>query len=162
MRLLGWAPLLFNWWRNFYSETHMVRKQCKKMLGEDGRLQAEEKLGTDPTSKLQKEPTSPPPSPWSWTSNHNKCVCKPPMFSTLLLSCVSLFVTPWIVAHQAPLSIGFIRQEYWSGFPWPPPGNLPNPGIEPGFPGLQVDSLPSEPPGKPNAISVILWIIYYD
>ena len=46
-------------------------------------------------------------------------------------SCVWLFVTPWTVARQAPLSIGFSRQEYWSGLPCPPPGNLPGPGIEP-------------------------------
>ena len=44
---------------------------------------------------------------------------------------VQLFMTPWIVAHQAPLSMGFFRQEYWSGLPWPPPGDLPDPGIEP-------------------------------
>ena len=60
------------------------------------------------------------------------------------------FVTPWTVARQAPLSMGFSRQEYWSGLPFPSPGDLPNPGIEPGSPALQVDSLPSEPPGKPN------------
>ena len=48
------------------------------------------------------------------------------------LSCVQLFVTPWSVAHhQAPLSMGFSRQEYWSGLPCPPPGDLPDPGIEP-------------------------------
>ena len=48
------------------------------------------------------------------------------------LSCVRLFVTPWSVAHhQAPLSMGFSRQEYWSGLPCPPPGDLPDPGIEP-------------------------------
>ena len=58
-----------------------------------------------------------------------------------------LFVTPWTVAHQAPLSMDFSRQEYWSGLPYPPPGDLPNPGIEPGSPALQADSLPSEPPG---------------
>ena len=46
---------------------------------------------------------------------------------------IRLFVTPWTVAHQAPLSIEFSRQEYWSGLPFPPPGNLPNPGIEPTF-----------------------------
>ena len=46
------------------------------------------------------------------------------------LQCVWLFVTPWTVAQQAPLSMGFCRQEYWSGLPFPPPGNLPNPGIE--------------------------------
>ena len=49
------------------------------------------------------------------------------------LSCVWLFVTPWTVAHQAPLSMGFSRQEYWSGLSCPPPGDLPNPGIKPMF-----------------------------
>ena len=57
-------------------------------------------------------------------------------------------VTPWTVAHQAPLSIGFPGQEYWSGVPFPSPGDLPDPGIEPRSPVLQADSLPSEPPGK--------------
>ena len=52
------------------------------------------------------------------------------------LSCVRLFVTPWTVAHQAPLSMGFSRQEYWSGLPFPSPGHLPDPGIEPMFPAL--------------------------
>ena len=46
-------------------------------------------------------------------------------------SCVQLFATPWTVAHQAPLSMGFFRQEYWSGLACPPPGDLPDPGIEP-------------------------------
>ena len=50
---------------------------------------------------------------------------------------------------QAPLSMGFSRQEYWSGMPFPSPGDLLNPGIEPGSPALQADSLPSEPPEKP-------------
>ena len=63
-------------------------------------------------------------------------------------SCVQLFVTPWTVAHQAPLSMGFSRQEYWSGLPFPSPGNLPDPGIKPGSPALQADSLPFEPSGK--------------
>ena len=53
-------------------------------------------------------------------------------------------VTPWTVASQASLSMGFSRQEYWSGFPFPSPGGLPDPGIEPGSPAFQVDSLPSE------------------
>ena len=52
--------------------------------------------------------------------------------------------TPWTVAHQAPRSMGFSRQEYSSGFPFPSPGGLPDPGIEPGSPALQVDSLPTE------------------
>ena len=54
------------------------------------------------------------------------------------------------IARQAPLSMGFSRQEYWSGLPFPSPGHLPNPGIEPGSPALQADSLPSEPPGRPS------------
>ena len=57
---------------------------------------------------------------------------------------------PWTVAHQAPLSMGFPRQEYWSGLPFPSPGDLPNPGIKPGSPALRADALPSEPPGKPD------------
>ena len=64
------------------------------------------------------------------------------------LSRVLFFVTPWTVAYQAPLSVGFSRQEYWSGLPFPSPGDLPNPGIELGFPALEADTLPSEPPGK--------------
>ena len=64
------------------------------------------------------------------------------------LSCVQLFATLWTVAHQAPLSMGFSRQEYWSGLPFPSPRDLPKPGIEPGSPALQADSLSSEPPGK--------------
>ena len=66
------------------------------------------------------------------------------------LSHVRLFVTLWTVAHQAPLSMGFSRQEYWSGLPFPSPGDLPNPGIKPRFPALQADPLSSEPPGKPR------------
>ena len=65
------------------------------------------------------------------------------------LSRVLLFATPWTVAHQAPLSMGFSRQEYWSGLLFPSPRDLPNPGIELGLPALQVDALPSEPSGKP-------------
>src|SRR5574340_945194 len=63
---------------------------------------------------------------------------------------VQLCVTLWTIACQAPLSTGFSRQEYWSGLPFLSPGDLPNPGIEPGSPELQADSLPSEPPGKPK------------
>ena len=66
-----------------------------------------------------------------------------------LLRHVWFFVTLWTVACQAPLSLGFSTQEYWSGFPCPCSGDLPNPGIKPGSPTLQTESLPSEPPGKP-------------
>ena len=57
-------------------------------------------------------------------------------------------LTPWTVALQAPLSMGFPRQEYWSGWPCRSPGDLPNPGIKPGSPALQAGSLAAEPPGK--------------
>ena len=57
-------------------------------------------------------------------------------------------MTPWTVAYQVPPSMGFFRQEYWSGLPVPSPGDLPDPGIEPRSPALQADALPSEPPGK--------------
>ena len=59
-------------------------------------------------------------------------------------SVVSDFAIPWTVAHQAPLSMEFSRQEYWSGLPFPAPEDLPDSGIEPGSPALQADSLPSE------------------
>ena len=57
-------------------------------------------------------------------------------------------VTPWTVSCQAPLSMGFSRQEYWSALPFPSPGDLPDPGIEPGSPALDADSLPNEIRGK--------------
>ena len=66
-----------------------------------------------------------------------------------LLSHVRLFATPWTVAYQAPPSMRFSRQEYWSGLPFPSPGDLPDLGIEAGSPAYQADALTSEPPGKP-------------
>ena len=65
-----------------------------------------------------------------------------------LLNHVRLFATPWTVAHQAPQSMEFSRHQYWSELPFPSPGDLPDPGIEPGSPTLQADTLPSEPSGK--------------
>ena len=65
------------------------------------------------------------------------------------LSSVQLFVTPWTVAYQAPPSMEFSRWDYWSGLQFPTPGDLPDPGMEPGSPTLQVDSLPTEPPVAP-------------
>ena len=64
-------------------------------------------------------------------------------------SVVSDSVTPWTVAYQAPLSMGFSRQECWSGVSLPSPGDLPDPGLKSGSPTLQAEALPSEPPGKP-------------
>ena len=68
------------------------------------------------------------------------CVCS--------VSPVPLFAMPWTAAHQAPLSMGFSRQEYWSVLSCLSPGDLPNPGMEPGSPAFQADALTSEPPGK--------------
>ena len=77
------------------------------------------------------------------------CVCARARAHTLShFSHVRLFVTPCTVAHRAPLSMEFSRQEYWSGLPFPSPGDLPDPWIEPGSPALQAGSLPSEPPRK--------------
>ena len=59
------------------------------------------------------------------------------------------FATPWSVAHQVPLSMGFLRQEYWSGLPFPSPGGLPDLGIEPTSPALAGGFFTAEPPGKP-------------
>ena len=71
-----------------------------------------------------------------------------PFWSACMLSRVRLFATRWTVARQAPLSMGSSRQDYWSGLPCPPPGDLPHPGIKPTSPTLQAHSLSSESPGK--------------
>ena len=71
-----------------------------------------------------------------------------------LLCRVRLFATLWTVAYQAPLSMGFSRQEYWSGLPFPSPRDLPDPGIEPRSPALEADALTSESPEK---LLLILW-----
>ena len=95
--------------------------------------------------ELQGEPTAsaaefmvPDPEAASWAPLSAVCQhCR-----------VRLFVTPWTVAYEAPPSMGFSRQEYWSGLPFPSPGDLPHPGIEPWSSALQADALPSKPPGK--------------
>ena len=87
------------------------------------------------------------------TNAHTACKnltsgVKRPCAHAQSLSRVRLSVTPWTVALQAPLSMGFSRQEYWSEWPFPSPGDLPDPGVESGSSALQVASLPSELPGK--------------
>ena len=64
------------------------------------------------------------------------------------------FVTPWTVVRQAPLSLGFPRQEYWSGLPLPSPGDLPDPGIEPGSPALEANALTSEQGSKSSGLNI--------
>ena len=76
-------------------------------------------------------------------------LCSARMHVCVCVSRVCLCATAWTGAHQAPLSVGFSRQEYWSELSCPPPEDLPDPGIKPGYPALQADSLLSEPPGKP-------------
>ena len=66
----------------------------------------------------------------------NNCYC------LVTKLCLTLFATPWTTAHQAPLFMGFPKQEYWNGLPFPFPGDIPDPGIQPVSPALQVDSLP--------------------
>ena len=73
----------------------------------------------------------------------------------LLFSSVWLFETPWTVAHQVPLPMGFPRQEYWSGLPFPSPADLPNPGIEPSSPATAGGFFTTEPLGKP-----LWWYVY--
>ena len=90
-------------------------------------------------------------SPWGCKESNTTEQNKEHVGQTVqLLSRVRLFAITWTIALQAPLSLGFSKLEYWSGLPCPPPGNLPNPGIEPRSPTLQVDSLLSEPQGNNN------------
>ena len=84
-----------------------------------------------------------------YISGQKSATSKILLYELKSLSRVRLFVTPWTVAHQAPPSMEFSSQEYWSGFPFPSPGDLPDPGIEPGSPTLQAEALPSEPPRNP-------------
>ena len=73
-----------------------------------------------------------------------------------LFSHVQLFATPWTVAYQAPPSMGFSRQGFWSGLPFPSPGDLPDPGIKLGPPTLQADALPSKPQGSPGTAKALV------
>ena len=73
--------------------------------------------------------------------------------------CVRLFVTPWTVARQAPVSMGFSRQGYWSGLPFSPPGDLPDPGIEPASPALADGFFTTEPPKKLNSVSQFIKVL---
>ena len=91
----------------------------------------------------------------NWNSSLSYSVC-------VSCSVVSqLFATPWTLAHQSALYTEFSRQEYWSGLPFPSPGDLPDPGIKPGFSALQAYSLQSEPPGKPILFQSPASISYY-
>ena len=96
-----------------------------------------------------------PQSPTMLYHCGSACNC-PQLFCVLVTQLCLTLCNPITVACQASLSMGFSRQEYWSGFPFPSPGNLPDPGIKTGSPTLQTDFLPSKPPGKP---STVLWLL---
>ena len=83
--------------------------------------------------------------PTQGLNSHLSCLLHIYIHMWKSLSRVRLFATSWTVAYQAPPSMGFSRQEYWSGLPFPSPGDLPDPGIEPGSPAFQADALTSEP-----------------
>ena len=95
------------------------------------------------------------------TRGRKRCVC------ACLLSHLQRFATPWTAAHQAPLSVGFSRQEHLSGLLFPPQGNLPSPGIKPTSPALQVDSLSLSHQGSPKEkmrmeeMPKTLWRLYW-
>ena len=93
------------------------------------------------------DPHRDPSHTWSSASKIIYCLQASMKVKVKLLSLVQLFATPWIVANPAPPFMEFSRQEYWRGLPFPSPGALPDPWIEPGSPVLQADALPSEPPG---------------
>ena len=86
----------------------------------------------------------------SWQINGKTVKKKKKKVKVKSLSSVRLFAAPWTIAYQAPPSMGFSRQEYWSGLPFPSPGDLPDPGIELGSLAFQADALSAEPPGKPQ------------
>ena len=106
------------------------------------------------------------PIGWRWSGRRDKAEgehsvwlvrgCTFGFLGVFVCTCVQLFATPWTVARQAPLSVGFSSQEYWSGLLFPPPGDLPDPGIEPVSlvsPALAGRFFTTEPPGKPTAFS---------
>ena len=110
------------------------------------RIQTRERGGSPQTRTLS--------APQFWTSQPPELLGNKGLLFTLPCVCFSRSqscqtLCPWTVAHQATLSLKFYWQENWRGLPFPFPGYLPDPGIDPGSPALQADSLPSQPPGKP-------------
>ena len=89
------------------------------------------------------------------------CVCTCVCACVCVLSCVWLRDPIWTVAHEAPPSMEFSRQDYWSGLPFPSPADLPNPGIKPGSPARQADALPSEPPGRSMTLQIVSHYVVY-
>ena len=88
------------------------------------------------------------------SSSKSKCLSTKSYYLCVCHLFVWLFATPWSVVNQAPLSMEFPRQKYWNGYPFPSPGDIPDPGIKPGPPTFQADSSLSEPPKKSLALSI--------
>ena len=139
-------------------------KTKPKRKGEGGRRRAGKEEGNH--RKRQRGD----PSPYSVISRDNKVnanslpteefktfssLVLPSLFWCAVASAMSDSAALGSIPHQAPLSVGCSRQAYWSGLPFPSPGDLPDLGIEAGPPALQADSLPSEPPGKPLFLGVV-------
>ena len=123
----GVFGLSFSFWWQFQVECLFVQTSGSTMFN---RLSRERELGSIKIMKKESE---------SEVAQSCPTLCNP------------------LDAHQALPSMGFSRQEYWSGLPFPSPGDLPNPGIEPRSPALQTDALPSEPLGKPKLQFLVLW-----
>ena len=147
-----------------FQDSHKKKLKKKKRKFRQGAFSTEEEDSGGGTS-----PSALPARRWQFQSllihfaqgtiSHAECAtgkaknikpswkCKNESVSRSVVS--NSFATPWTLPHQAPVSIGFSRREYWRGLPFPSPRDLPDPGIKPRSPALQPDSLPSEPPGKP-------------
>jgi len=106
-------------------------------------------------------PSASPENPWHGPLPmlRKLNLCAFPSLCACMRSVTQLCPTLWdpTISHQAPLSMGFSRQEYWSGLPFPPPGNLPDPGIKPVSPALAGEFFTSEPPGKPHFLPCATW-----
>ena len=136
----SWKKRHFNWMGSLGQPHRDGREEC---VGQGNEQKKDFKAGKCSEEQrgssvwLVQSPNNP-------TSIKGKCVCAVSHFSRIWL-----FVILWTVALQAPLSIGFAKQEYWSGLPFPSPGDIPNPGIKPTSPALAGRFFISEPPGKP-------------
>ena len=120
-------------------------------------------MGYSPWGQKESHTTEAPEHMGMHELKHSYKLLSSVQLSSVAQSCPTL-ATPWTVAHQAPLSMGFSRQVYWSGLPCPPPGNLPDPGTEPTLFCVliwQVDSLPVMPPGKPRDVNSLVKIFIY-
>ena len=136
-------------------ERHMVLRKVSEPLGVSrGRMWRCKGLKTAAWKELEHCRDCQGEGSATWKQFRRKIYQRSPCrICCAVLSCPVLsdsLWAPWTVVHQAPLSVGFSRQGYWSGLPCPPPGDLPNRGIEPRSPTLQADSLLSGPPGKPH------------